>query len=455
MENSNPELIKALESLPGVAGFEILPSRSVHSNREKEHRISVQFSQDSDGTAERLLALFVAERTKSSIDLESSAVTNAPVTLTCNAKQINGVSKALTYASTIGMSEQPSEHETKQSVVALPILLSHCLAAFERDYVTGSGIKNLPSLSIWSNLLRVLDTDPIPQNELNRRTIITTRTRRVVLKECEALGWIEILRTQSPRTSVSVKLTDKGMGARRNAERRIEVIEDRWRKANLETYPRLVSALHRIVEGFDLEYPYYRTGYGPADDGLTGGAYLPAEEGPPAIPARGEEWPVVLRKSHRNSTTMPLSALLSQAFAGFAIEYEMEKLGRLGHILTLFRYVGDEGVTLDSVRTAGGITGNGRSLHERHMNIVLEPGKPKDNSRTVYLTPKSRRARDSYSFLVHEVESRWCVKHGSQEVNELRAALQSLSHNWQKDLPDYPNTTRWMVPWFSPYKVQE
>ena len=150
---------------------------------------------------------------------------------------------------------------------------------------------------------------------------------------------------------------------------------------------------------------------------------------------------------------MPMPALLSQALAGFAIEYEMEKLGRLGHVLSLFRFIGNEGIRLETVRSVGGITGNGRSLHERHMNIVLEPGKPTDNSRKVYLSPKARRARDSYSYLVCELESRWRRRYGEEVMINLRDSLESLSRFWPKDCPDYPNTTSWMLPWFSPYKV--
>ncbi|MCY3883863.1 MAG: MarR family winged helix-turn-helix transcriptional regulator [Gammaproteobacteria bacterium] len=453
LEDSNLELISTLNSLPGVSSCEVRPSITSRSNDIFEFQVSIQFAQDSNGTAERLLVLYAAERTKSRVDLKSSNLSNPNLLLTCNPRKTEGLIRALRYASELDMSDRPSGKVIRHGNVPIPILLNHCLAAFARDYAEESGIRDLPSLPVWSNLLRVLRKDPIPQKDVNKRAIIATRTRKVVLRECEVLGWVETLRKTSPRTSVFVKLTTEGTRASQIAEARIKSVEKRWKHTYTNVYDQLYSALGKVVRGFDLKYPYYITGYGPADDGLTGGAYLPAEEGPPPIPARGEEWPVVLRNSHGESTKMPLSALLSQALAGFAIEYEMENLGRLGHILTLYRYIGNDGVSLKAVRNAGGITGNGRSLHERHMNIVLEPGRTSDNSRTVYLTPKSRRARDSYLYLVHDLELRWRGKYGANVMNDMRRALESLSEDWPECLPDYPNTTNWMMPWFRPYTV--
>lgn len=445
---------KALESLPGVSKFQLNESEIAESNNGDSYQVSVQFTQDYYGTAERLLLLYAAERTKSQVVCKTDRATVSSLRLDCSSKQVVGLARALKYASELEMSEQPSRQPKKLGNTALPTLLSHCLTAFTREYSAYTGNDDVPSLPVWSNMLRVLDQDLIPQTEVNKRAIIATRTRKVVMRECESLGWIETQRRSSPRTTVLVKLTASGEQARQSAERRIKAIENQWRTNNSNLYDQLYSALDHVVRGLELEYPYYITGYGPADDALTGGAYLPAEQGPPRIPARGEEWPVVPRASRDVSNQMPLSALLSQALAGFAVEYEMENLGRLGHILTLFRYIGDEGVPLGEVRTSGGITGNGRSLHERHMSIVLENGKPSDNSRTVYLSPKSRRARDSYSFLVNDLESRWSRRFGQSVLNDLRDSLVSLSKHWPTDCPDYPNTTSWMTPWFSPYSVQ-
>lgn len=453
MSNHIIGLRDVLSSLPGVSNHELLESELGESSDEDSIRGTIQFRQDSIGNAERLLMLYAAHRTKSHIVVESDNLATPSLRLTCTSEQATGLTRALRYASVLEMSEPLSVQAKKSGDIALPILLSHCLTAFTREYSADTGTMKLPSLPVWSNMLRVLGQVPIPQTEINKRAVISTRTRKVVLRECESLGWIETLRRTSPRTTVFVKLTDSGVRVCQAAERRIVAVEKQWKTANRKLYERLHSALNQIVRGFELEYPYYITGYGPADDALTGGAYLPAERGPPRIPARGEEWPVVPRNSGAESGNMPMSALLSQALAGFAIEYEMENLGRLGHVLSLFRYIGNEGVPLETVRSAGGITGNGRSLHERHMNIVLEPGKPSDDSRTVYLTPKTRRARDSYSLLVLDLESQWRRRYGEVAMNDLRDSLETLSNSWPKDSPDYPATTSWMLPWFNSYEV--
>ncbi|MXW52660.1 MAG: winged helix-turn-helix transcriptional regulator [Gammaproteobacteria bacterium] len=446
-------LREVLDSLPGVLSYQLSESEPAASSNGDCYLVSVQFAQNSHGTAERMLVIYAAERTKSRVIDELDNLTIPSLSLNSTLRQATGLARALRYASELEMSEPRSVRAKELGDIALPILLSHCLTAFTQEYSSATRVIDLPSLPVWSNMLRILDLNLIPQTEVNKRAIISRRTRTVVLRECESLGWIETLRKTSARTTVFVRLTDIGARVRQTAERRIKAIEHQWRTTNSKLYGQLHSALSQIVSGFELEYPYYITGYGPADDALTGGAFLPAEPGPPRIPARGEEWPVVPRVSPDDSNNIPMSALLSQALTGFAIEYEMENLGRLGHILSLFRYIGDDGVPLETVRSAGGITGNGRSLHERHMNIVLERGKPSDNSRTVYLSPKARRARDSYSSLVYEIESRWRKRYGADVIRDLRDSLESLSKFWPKDCPDYPNSTRWMSPWFSPYRV--
>lgn len=61
-----------------------------------------------------------------------------------------------------------------------------------------------------------------------------------------------------------------------------------------------------------------------SDISMTGGRYIPAEAGPPRIPAHGHDWPVVLRASHSSVSQLPLTALISQTLTAFTIDYDQD-----------------------------------------------------------------------------------------------------------------------------------
>ena len=82
---------------------------------------------------------------------------------------------------------------------------------------------------------------------------------------------------------------------------------------------------------------------------------------------------MVIRKPDRVAAGLPLSALLSQVLAAFAIDYERERLGHLQDVSNFLRFVGDEGVPLARAQVLGGVSGNGKTAHERHVDVVVEP----------------------------------------------------------------------------------
>ena len=113
------------------------------------------------------------------------------------------------------------------------------------------------------------------------------------------------------------------------------------------------------------------------------------------------------------------------------------------------RFVPDDGIALAEARTLGGVSGNGKTLHERHLDVVVEPGSGRDPRRRVHLTPKGRRMRDAYPHLVGEVEDRWRDEY-REAVPALRSSLTSMDGAFDADLPAYPDTTGWIQrPWLS------
>lgn len=259
--------------------------------------------------------------------------------------------------------------------------------------------------------------------------------------------WFVSIEGQRGRARI-VHLTPAGEACRTAAAALVDDVEERWRERfGDDAIGRLRDALSGVVDRLPVELPHYVTGYGASDPSVTGGDYVLEDPGPPRIPAHGQEWPVVPREPAGTSRNLPLPALLSQTLAAFAIDYERERLGSLQVVSNFLRFVPDDGIALAEAGTLGGVSGNGKTLHERHLDVVVEPGRARDGERRVYLTPKGRRMRDAYPHLVGEIEDRWCEVY-REAVPALRRLLTSMEEDFDADLPAYPDTTGWIQrPW--------
>ena len=327
----------------------------------------------------------------------------------------------------------------------LPALLSHALVALTREYGEAPAAA-VPSLPVWANVLRAVGQGGT-EAEVRERAIISRRVLRVVLRELTEMGWLAVEdptpgKRGKARVPKRIRLTRQGLAMERAGRERVAAMESRWeQRFGGDAVARLRDALAGIAAGQDLELPHYLVGYGIADASLTGGSYVPAEPGPPRKPARGEEWPVVPRNANEQpSLTLP--ALLSWALTAFTLDYEAHELGSLAWASVFLRHMPDEGMPLGEARKLCDVVGNGRSGPERHLCVVVTPGKPSDTSRMVYLTPKSRHVRDAWPWLVGEVEREWQVRFGGAAA-DLRRALEGMDAQAWAGLPDYPDATAW------------
>ena len=359
----------------------------------------------------------------------------------CSKRQWRVFERALAYASArpIG-GPHPS---TELTDAPLSFLLSHAFSAFERDYAAAiGGDAAQPSMALWSNFLRVIDDDGVPSRDLPSRAVLSRRGQRAVLRDLQRLGWVRVAKD---RRTNHLHLTDAGGQARATGARVVAAVEKEWHArfatARLDA---LRESLIALVSQFEIELPWCMTGYGPGDVSATGGNFVAAQEGPPRLPHHGEDWPLVLRQS-KDVDALPLPALLSQALTMFTIDYEWAMRGYgagLYLTTTLLRFIDDDGMALEQARAMGDVTGNGKSGTERHFVTVVEPGSPRDGSRKVYLTPKGKRARDSFSYLVQAGERDWAERYGACAA-QLREALAALDADFGPNLPDYPNTSKW------------
>ncbi|MYD98782.1 MAG: hypothetical protein F4X98_15540 [Gammaproteobacteria bacterium] len=422
-------------SYPGI-----IAKRSGSQAQADGFVVTCAFGTGNLGRAAALAVDFIAER------VGASTATDAGATrVRCSATQFVRFQHFLYYASELQVGRRPA---ATLSELPLPTLLGRAIGAFVHYYDSARGEdRSVPQLAVWANALRAIDAEGTEQRQLGRRAVISKRVAEVVVGRLEQSGRVSVEAKAIPGRRGKAKivhLTANGMAARNAAVRLVDTVQEDWRqRCGDDAIVQLREALSSIVDRLPIELPHHVTGYGAGDPSVTGGDYVLEDPGPPRIPAHGQDWPVVIREPGSTTADLPMPALLSQVLAAFAIDYERERLGHLSVVSNFLRLVRDEGVTLERAQALGGVSGNGKTLHERHLDVVVEPGRARDKGRRVYLTPKSRRMRDAYPHLVREIEERWSEEYGDA-VAALRSALNAIEELFDDDLPDYPDTNGWI-----------
>lgn len=442
----------ALQSFPGILKADGQQAGSLVRDRDEQMLLAIGFENNRAGATARLVVEAIMSRMGAGGRLDGRAPLHSDTALAlpcvpadalfcaCTAQQAANVARMLTYASP--RPQGPARPPTPLVATPLSVLLSHAFAAFDEDCERVRDPAE-PSLGVWSNVLRGVGTDGALQRDLPKRTVLSRRALRALLRDMQRLGWVVVDKDNAPRW----RLTDAGLRAHDAGPALICAVERAWRQRfGAARVDALHDALAALVRQLDIELPWRLTGYGLADASVTGGSHIAAEAGPPRIPAHGQDWPVVLRDSGSDASLLPLSALLSQTLAAFTIDYEWGVFGYgagLYATSNLLQFVGDEGVPLASAAARGDVRGNGKAGLERHLVVVVAPGKPRDGSRRVFLTPKGKRARDSHGYLVTAVERDWRQRYGAC-VAALREALEALDRDLGEDLPNYPSPTAWI-----------
>ena len=456
-DDAQHELRSIYESFPGiitstsdVRGSHLHPP--VDDADDERVVVVMSFEKNDDGRAAGLVVDFIMSRVgaKKDAGLACGCSADEAVFYGCTEKQLELFARFLDYGS-----HRPMRHarpETAPSSTPLSALLSHALTAFARDFRSRQEAHADSSeavtlhLGVWSNVLRFIGDEGLDQRLLRKLAILSRRALRVAVRNAQEQGWLTIENVPQVRGLKVLRLTTEGRQARETGGPLIEEIERDWRgRFGSDRVDTLRASLVALAGQFEIELPYYLTGYGPADPHLTGGTYVPEQPGPPRIPAHGQEWPAVLRDPESDVSDQPLSALLSKVLAAFTIDYERERLGWLATASRFLQFV-DDGTTLGQA-SASGVNGTGKSLLERHLVVVVEPGRPSDMNRRVHLTPKGKRGRDSYPHLVMEIERDWRSRYGADHLGNLRTTLESLDRDFDAGLPDYPDTTAWFFRW--------
>ena len=454
------ELLRIYEAFPGIVtpSSEALGSHLHLPTKDTENVVAVlAFEENVDGTAAELIADYVmsVRGGEKETSLACGCADDGSFFYACTAKQIRAFARHLDYGS-----HRPMGKKRAQSALTstpIPVLLSHAFASFTHDYHQ-SAERTTPHLGVLSNVLRLIGDKGLDQRKLGKLAILSRRALKVAVRNADEMGWLRVENVPKVRGLQMLRLTPAGRKARTTGERLIKEVESSWRgRFGNDRVAELHKSLAALAEHFEIELPYYLTGYGPEDLQVTGGNYNPEQPGPPRSPAHGLEWPVVFRDPEGDVADLPLPALLSQVLAAFTIDYERERLGWLAIASQFVHLVADEGTTLGQISQSAGsatraslkywVNGSGKPLLERHLIVVVEPGKPHDMNRRVYLTPKGRRMRDSYPCAVMEIEQNWQSLYGSDLLANLRTTLESLDRDFAAGLPEYPNNTAWFYQW--------
>ncbi|HLI01243.1 MAG TPA: hypothetical protein VKV06_10705 [Acidimicrobiales bacterium] len=280
----------------------------------------------------------------------------------------------------------------------LNVLLAKCLLSLTREYERTDG--RAPTLPLYANLLRILDDDGRDIREIASRARISKRAARTLLN--------------------ATRRTGAGATERAGAARTLTAAETAWTaRVGPGSVAQLRAALEGLVGELDLEHPHYLMQYGTADPSAIGGKW----------PGHGQDWKPVPRLEPLGS--LPLTALLSQALMDFTIRYEAGPTWPLSTTVHSLLKFPDEGLPLAAAPTAYPVTGNGRSLFERHGVVEVRDG-------TATLTARGRSCRDAYEPNVARVEGEWCDRYGDGAVAALRAALSEAGDRLEPGLADHP-----------------
>ena len=407
-----------------------------------------KFCDNDLGTCDRKLIRYVMALVKAKKVASAKVPVDADESYECTSSQLSHLLRALEYATPSPNAFQGSPADRRE--IPIVELLSSALQSFEFDYTKATNQDDTCSIEEYANLLRVLSRKPINRRELKNQLIVSNRVLKVILRDAQELGWLTEEKDPKKRGNYLVSLTPVGESMKMEAERKLSATEKAWIDTyGSETVTDLKRGLASIVAQQELELPHHLTGYGPMDPALTGGDYLAEQEGPPFVPRRGAEWPVVKKQEDSNAQPANLPTLLSKVLMDFDIQYVRLNLGNLFFTSVALTKFKDAGIPLADAQknltgVATSLSGNGRSYLERHLYVVVDQKKSSVNDRMVHPAAKARHYRDTYDAAVAEVEQRWENLYGTKTIHGLRTALLKITSDRPDGFSAFPDPCQWI-----------
>ena len=187
-----------------------------------------------------------------------------------------------------------------------------------------------------------------------------------------------------------------------------------------------------------LELPHHPATYGPADVSATGAPYVQRSKGTgaDAEPVHGQDWKPVRRGDADTVSSLPLTTLLSQALMAFTIDYENGFPWPLANTANVLCHLSAEPRPLADVPGDHEITGNGKSLTERHLIAVVTRDPNNARTKLVALTGRGQTVMQHHPARLEAVERAWRERFGDAAVSSLRDALAPVAAS-AREQPDH------------------
>lgn len=288
---------------------------------------------------------------------------------------------------------------------SFPSLLAKVLREIEQFMISeGAGSKQLPSLDLWSNLVRVIGESGTNRSDLPNLTLLSKRALRSRISAAERQGWIQV--QKSGPGFDRLFLTPRGKVAARRWKELHNIAGKWWQsKIGLARANKLRSLLESGVAMLPLEHPHYPASYGAADATITGND--------------GQDWKAVPRENRDTVCGLPLTALVSQLLVAFAMDYEKMSPVALSLSAAIVCRIPPEGCSL---RELGNPIGASALIRHGFLQSVGASGK-----QHVTLTSKGRNVKSAHDRRVALVEAAWNHKFGDDLFTGLRGVLTEVS----------------------------
>ncbi|MEY2474829.1 MAG: hypothetical protein QOG87_144 [Actinomycetota bacterium] len=305
----------------------------------------------------------------------------------------------------------------------MPVLLSRVLGQMTTDLEAAAGVgPAVPSLAVWSNVVRCVaeaGSDGIDEKGLAHAARISRRLATAAVKGAARRGWI----------TAQLELTESGEAAASVWPAELTGLDAD------PAYTALRAVLIDVVGRLPFELPHFPASYGAADPSAVGGPFVPPSKKADGVPTHGKDWRPVLRADEDTVTSLPLTALLSQTLMAFTIDYENRFPWPLASTATVLCHISAEPRPLADVPGEHGITGNGKSLLERHLIAVVTRDEA-DGAKVVALTDRGRAVMQHHPTRLETVEADWRGRYGDDSITALRDALGPLASG-ARDQPDH------------------
>jgi hypothetical protein len=182
--------------------------------------------------------------------------------------------------------------------------------------------------------------------------------------------------------------------------------EERWRREiGVSQVDRLRTCLEQIVAALPLEHPHYPAGYGAADASITGG--------------NGQDWQPVPLGNGDTVSDLTHSALVSQAWIAFAMNYEEKSPVALPLSGMVIRLIPPEGYPRQGLGNSTGI-----SALVRHGFLRVSGNAGRE---ILHLTPKGASVSYAYDGRIQAVETKWRTAFGDASIALLRRVLEEVA----------------------------